>query len=122
MKLSEMTPDERSLLIYFETRMVDGLGYVESVRMNAGDFAIAKRWNETKFIQFGRVNSKYLISQVSQYKRDHWVRLSAEAWRLAHEERMERASRIIAAGVQPGTCNGLEGGSRSQRHHQGGEE
>lgn len=58
MKLSEMTPDERSLLIYFETRMVDGLGYVESVRMNAGDFAIAKRWPEPRRLEPIRVCSQ----------------------------------------------------------------
>lgn len=87
--LETMTREERSLLLYLETCAVDRGGRVEIARMNAEDLAIAKRWNEENFIQFGRISSKDLARSVG----NHWCFLSEEAWRLAAEERKARALR-----------------------------
>lgn len=90
-----ITRDERNLLLYFETQAVDYGGTLESVRMNADDFAIAKRWNEAGFVQFGRI----ALSDITKHNgiaRDHWCVLSEEAWKLAHAERLARCERVMA--------------------------
>jgi len=98
MNLEATTKNERSLLLYFESVAVDYGGLCQGVRMNKDDFTIAKRWNESKFIKFGRIYSKHTISAGAeaggQYPRTHWVVLSEEAWKLAHEERRERSKRL----------------------------
>lgn len=89
------TRDEKSLLLYFETQATDYGGTLESVRMNADDFALAKRWREAGFIQFGRIAFND-IKRHSGVARDHWVVLSEEAWKLAHAERRARCERVMA--------------------------
>lgn len=86
---------EKSLLLYFETQAVDYGGKLESVRMNADDFAIAKRWNEAGFVQFGRI-AFHDIKKNAGVARDHWCVLSDEAWKLAHAERRARCERVMA--------------------------
>lgn len=87
--LEALSRDERSLLLFLETRAVDYCGRVNGVHMNAADFAIAKRWAAEKFIAFGRVIAKCITSDGA-----HWVELSDEAWALAHAERKARAVRL----------------------------
>lgn len=89
MKLEEMNKDERSLLLFLETRAVDYGGRVNGQHMNADDYQIAKRWNETGFIKFGRIRFK----DVNRDGAD-WVFLSEEAWELARQERRARAERM----------------------------
>ena len=89
------TNTEKSLLLYFETQAVDYGGKLESVRMNADDFAIAKRWNEAGFVQFGRI-AFHDIKKNAGVARDHWCVLSDEAWKLAHAERRARCERVMA--------------------------
>ena len=89
------TNTEKSLLLYFETQAVDYGGKLESVRMNADDFAIAKRWNEAGFVQFGRI-AFHDIKKNAGVARDHWCVLSDEAWKLAHAERRARCDRVMA--------------------------
>lgn len=87
--------EERSLLMYFETQATDYGGTLESVRMNADDFALAKRWREAGFIQFGRIAFDD-IKRHGGVARDHWVVLSEEAWKLAHAERRARCERVMS--------------------------
>jgi hypothetical protein len=89
------TREEKSLLLFFETQAVDYGGKLEGVRMNADDFAIAKRWNEAGFVQFGRI-AYHDIKRLAGVARDHWCVLSDEAWKLAHEERRARCERVMA--------------------------
>lgn len=89
------TKDEKSLLLFFETAAVDYGGTLESIRMNAEDFAIAKRWNETGFVKFGRIAFKDIKNHAG-IARDHWCVLSEEAWNLAHAERRARCERLMA--------------------------
>jgi len=91
MQLSEMTKEERSLLLYFESCAVDKGGAVDSRRMNQNDFIIAQQWCVSGFIKFGRVYSKDV-----REARTHWVELSDEAWIPAHQERRNRADRMGA--------------------------
>ena len=87
--LETMSKDERSLLLFFESRAVDYCGRVDIRRMNTEDMEIAKRWNEEKFIQFGRIVIRHHNSDGT-----HWCILSEEAWILAHLERKERHKRL----------------------------
>lgn len=88
MNLSEMTKDERSLLLFLETRAVDHAGKVQTAHMNADDFKIAASWDKTGFIKFGRV----AFEDVNKFG-SHWCSLSEEAWALAASERKARAGR-----------------------------
>lgn len=95
MKLSDMTREERSLLLYLETCCVDWGGSVEMVRINDEDLVIVDDWKKSRFIEFGRIYSKNVMKQSGKGGRKitHWVQLSDEAWKLAHEERRRRAER-----------------------------
>lgn len=90
--LESMTKDERSLLLYLETRAVDYGGKVDTRHMNAEDMAIAKNWNTEGFVKFGRIKF-HDINILS--KMTHWCELSDEAWTLAHQERRARCTRIM---------------------------
>ena len=88
MELSEMTRDERSLLLFFETCVVDFTGRVDTRRMNQQDEENAKRWNNDDFIGYGRIVVKDHNSQGSR-----WVEFTDDAWALAHQERRARHAR-----------------------------
>ena len=89
------TRDEKNLLLYFETQAVDYGGTLESMPLNADEFAIVKRWNEAGFVHFGRI-AFHDIKRHNGVARDHWVVLSEEAWTLAHAERRARCERVMA--------------------------
>lgn len=93
-----MTKDEKSLLLYIETCMVDHYGRLESQRMNTADFENLEKWKKEGFISFGRLKYRYIAAIQKMgiaYKPTHLVRLSEEAWILAHTLRHERAERMI---------------------------
>lgn len=87
--LNNLSKNEKSLLLFFETCAVDQGGRIKSCHMNNDDFYIAEKWDEEKFISFGRICSK----DVNEYG-SHWCKFSEDAWKLAHEERKARAERL----------------------------
>lgn len=96
MKIEDMNKDEKSLLLFFECAAVDYGGLCKGAHMNAEDIAIAKQWNESGFVKFGRIASKDIKSPAAggRFPNTNWVILSDEAWKLAHEERRARQKRI----------------------------
>lgn len=85
--LADMSKDDRSLLIYFETCEVDQGGFIRNpANMNKEDLEKAREWNERKFIDFQRATWMGNLT--------YRVRLSEKAWELAHEERRARATRM----------------------------
>jgi hypothetical protein len=86
--LKTMTKDERSLLLFLETRAVDHAGRVDTRHMNSDDFEIAKRWDAEGFVNFGRIAFEHCNDRGS-----HWCKLSPEAHQLCGEERAARAER-----------------------------
>ncbi len=91
-----MTKDEISVLLYFETCLVDRRGGFSSAQMNKEDFAIAKKWRKEGFIDFGRIPAKDLRRQRvgSPFRTStNWVVFTAEAWRLAHRARQAKAEK-----------------------------
>lgn len=91
----ELTKDEKSLLLYMETQAVDYGGKLQSVRLNADDFEIAKRWNESGFVRFGRIAANDIKTRgdSGEHPRTHWCVLSEAAWVAAHSERRARCQR-----------------------------
>lgn len=89
--LEDMTKDERSLLLYLETRAVDYGGKIDTRHMNKEDIDTAKGWNKEGFLWFGRIKFHDIA-----YHMTHWCELSDEAWSLAHQERKARYKRIAS--------------------------
>ena len=89
------TRDERSLLMYLESRSVDQQGSLDSVQMNHEDAEILKEWKEKGFVEIGRICSedlgRFKSSRTSNVYT--WVRLSPEAFELATELRRAKAER-----------------------------
>lgn len=89
MKLEEMSKDEKSLLLFLETRAVDYGGRINIKHMNQDDMDITKKWDNFKFIRFGRIVLRHHNGDGT-----HWCKLSEEAWALAHQERRARQKRL----------------------------
>lgn len=97
--LETLSRDEKSLLLYFESRCVDSRGTVSTPQMNADDFEIAERWTEIGFIEFGRLSYESVTAIqgiINKSGTTHYVQLSPEAWELAHAVRRARAERDYA--------------------------
>ncbi|MBA7599689.1 hypothetical protein ES703_06726 [subsurface metagenome] len=97
--LDTMTSDEKRLLLYLETCAVDHGGKVDINHMNKEDLDIALKWNEEKFVKFGRI--KFHSIKI----RWHWCELSEEAWNIAHAERKARCKRIMSRQPINKTCD-----------------
>ena len=97
--VSEWSRDEKSMLLYLETCLVDGYGFVKGVKVNAEDIAIATRWNKEGFITFKRIPYDYIpIANrygASKFEYLYYVRFTLEAWNIAHNLRYERSERML---------------------------
>jgi hypothetical protein len=81
------------MLLYMESRLVDNGGKLDGRHINQEDIAIAKRWREQGFIEFGRV----LFHNIKG-NNTHYVRFTPAAWKAAHRERMARSARTVDGG------------------------
>ena len=92
-----MTKDEQSLLLYFETCLVDQRGKTQSARMNTLDFEIAKNLDKQGLIKFNRIPFKEIEKTVGNeiYPRTHRVQFTDEAWKVTHRLRREKAQRYV---------------------------
>ena len=99
-KLKNMSKDERSLLLFFESNAVDHRGKISVEHMNDEDHRITEAWDKEKFIRFGRVALADIITGGQQpvRPRAHWVTLSDKALSLAQEERRARIKRMVPYG------------------------
>lgn len=86
----ELTKNQRTLLLYLETRLVDHGGRVAGEHMNAEDAEQAKAWNESGYIGYGRIASEHCNRYGAL-----WVTFSDQAWEDAHRERRARAERLL---------------------------
>ena len=86
-----MNKNEKSLLLYFESCLVEKRGRVNLEHMNDGDTDIMKKWTAEGFISTGRIR----VDEYMQTSGSMWVEFSDEAWILAHEERKDRSKRMI---------------------------
>lgn len=90
--MRELTKDEASLLLYFETVAVDNSGMVDGRRINAPEIETANKWDEEGFLFFGRLLAKDLIAARPN---THYVVLTDEAWNTAARYRRERGLRGV---------------------------
>lgn len=96
-----LTADEESLLLYFETCLVDGSGLVDSSKINNTDVENARKWSETRLIKFGHLKIAELKAveaagvRRNAGPRTHYIRFSQRAWYLAQKLRRERSARMI---------------------------
>lgn len=86
-----MSRDEQTCLLYLETCAVDYDGFVESIRMNAADFAATEEFKRQGLVEFQRVPGAMLGS--FSRKVTHYVTFTPAGWALAHRLRIERAER-----------------------------
>lgn len=90
----DWTKKDKSLLVFFETCMVDYGGRVQGCRMNADDHAIADRMVAEGLITFRRLPFAYIETQRKKIDLfTHLVEFSDEAWDLAYRFRRDRADR-----------------------------
>jgi len=95
MKIENLTKDEKSLLLFFETCEVDNSCIVNTLHMNDKDFEIAKKWNENGFVTFKRMPMAYIQYLFPRnINKTHYVILSEEATKMANLLRQERAKRM----------------------------
>ncbi len=98
MKLADMTKDERSLLLFLETCVVDQGGLVDTRHMNDADQKIVDVWKACGWVDYGRVRFGDLERlQTGKHQMTHWIELTDEMFRLAHEERRARSTRMSEA-------------------------
>lgn len=97
---NNMTKKEKSLLLFFETCEVDWNGKIDTQYMNDEEFKLAKKWSDEGFISFGRIPFAHI-----KRSRTHWVKLSDEAWELAHIERRAKADRMGRSSYPTGKRN-----------------
>lgn len=102
-----MTREEISLLLYFETCVVDRSGFVHGANLNEDDYRIARQWDASGYVVFRRLKmaefrglNRVDINIQSVAARTDLVRLSDEAWRDAAKFRRQRADR---------SCDPVEG-------------
>jgi len=86
--LNEMSRDEISLILFLESCAVDYSGRVHGARMNTDDLALARKWHDEGFIEFGRIAMKSINTDGNL-----WCHLSDAAMALAAEARKARADR-----------------------------
>lgn len=85
------TKSQRSLVVYFESRLVDYSGRVQVAHMNGADVKQAEAWAASGLIGFGRIAWADTTPHGT-----HWVTFTDAAWFAAHTERRARAERIAA--------------------------
>ena len=86
-----MTKDEKSFLLYAETRAVDYSGYLEMKHVNSADQEIGEKWNESGFMEYKRATKRSFDGDVEALT--YRVKLSDEAWETVGKIRKERAER-----------------------------
>jgi hypothetical protein len=90
-----LTKDERSVILYAETCLVDSYGKMAQIRMNKEDLAALDRFKEEGLLDYGRLSAKEIMNVHNIIHGTHWVRFTEEAWTLAHKLRRERAARMV---------------------------
>lgn len=91
-EIEKMTKDEKSLLLYFETCLVDKDGRIMAKRMNEIDFEIAKKWTKEKFVSLKGIPIKE-VKNKGIYTETHTVCFSEKAFQMVYYLRKARALR-----------------------------
>jgi hypothetical protein len=89
------TRQEKSILLYAETCLVDNYGRLNQTRMNTEDFENLDKMKAEKLLDYGRLPSKEIEESMKTLGRfqtsTHWVSFTEQAFKLVTEMRRERA-------------------------------
>lgn len=92
--IEALTHDERSILLYAETCLVDRGGLLCGARMNGADMAALKQFEADGALEFGRIPFKLLGNHGGEPADTHWVTFHEPAWQAAHALRRKRSENI----------------------------
>lgn len=93
--IQTLTRDEKSILLYAETCVVDGSGLMAGARMNEADIAALKKFKAEGVLDFGRIPFHTVGTLIQPaVKLTHWVTFHEPAWQMAHALRRQRALQI----------------------------
>lgn len=90
---------EISLLLYFETCVVDSKGLFEAKHVSSADFILAGKLREEGLIDWGRIPAEVILAKGESnpaWRSTHWVWFSDEAWEITHKARRAKAERIMS--------------------------
>jgi len=95
----ELSKQERKILLYIEDCLVNKLGRLEGRRMNKEDIiAIDSLVKKGIVAHFGRLAWKVVEywANKGMDRPTHYVRLTDEGWKVAHQLRREKSERLIS--------------------------
>lgn len=92
-----LTKEQKSMLLYAETCMVDNRGRIDGRRINKTDIKSAEELKKMGLLDFGRIKFSGISELQSRLIRTstHWVRFTEEGWAAAHALRRERSARMM---------------------------
>lgn len=88
-----MTKDERSIVLYLETCLVDAGGLVEGVRMNDADHEAIGRLSEAGLLRVYRIPAA-MLGTGGNPRWTHIACFASAGWGLAHQLRRKRAEQV----------------------------
>lgn len=95
--ITTLTREEKSILLYAETCMVDRSGLMVGARINAADIAALKKFEADGALAFGRI-PHHCIGTLRHdgpgVESTHWITFKEPAWHAAHALRRLRAEQI----------------------------
>lgn len=99
MDIESLTKTERSILLYCETRLVDGGGLLQPARMNAEDHEALNKFKAAGILDWGRIPFRTMEQLTHPEDHPHmpglrlsyWVTFHDEAWEMTHKLRRKRA-------------------------------
>ena len=92
----KLTRDQKSVLLYAETVIVDRGGLLTGARMNADDIANLKTFQDAGLLRFGRIPFaliKKASDSADSYPSTHWIEFTEKAWSLVGELRRTRSAK-----------------------------
>lgn len=95
--ITTLTRNEKSVLLYAETCVVDRSGLMVGARMNEADIAALKKFQEAGALVFGRIPFHCIPTLHHDgpgLESTHWVTFNEDAWTAAHALRRVRAEQI----------------------------
>lgn len=92
--ITTLSRDEKSVLLYAETCLIERGGLLEGMRMNEADIQALKKFKEAGSLDFGRIPSKTIGTLIHPHnggQYTHWVTFHEPAWQAAHALRRLRS-------------------------------
>lgn len=96
---ASLTKNQRSILVYAETCLVDKSGLLSGERMNRQDLDDLDMFQAESYLRYGRIKLDLIPPRSGADHFTHWVIFNPRAWALASELRQLRAEQRSPAAV-----------------------